>query len=311
MVIGNDMISQQVDDGTSASSLVLLTDGHGSTRLLVDEAGAIPASGAVFAYDGFGNALGFAPSAALTTLLYSGEQTDPTTGLQFLRRRYYEAANAQFLTVDPHSGDLETPQSLHKYLYCGGDPVNNIDPNGEFFSLFDVLGGLAGHLKNIATAGMATSVGQWMTRAIVASVLSGGLFAAQTAYLMPLASALDGLAQEVTHFSASRASFILEVAYGLRKSVAEAGFFWGASKYTVIFPVIHYSIVGARAAKGIYGVMHAYNAVKEAVTLEYTNGGVVMGAELDIDFWRIAESLARLKLDPAEDVRTATSLLKA
>ena len=32
---------------------------------------------------------------------YAGQYTDPATGLQYLRARYYDPATQQFLTVDP------------------------------------------------------------------------------------------------------------------------------------------------------------------------------------------------------------------
>jgi hypothetical protein len=33
--------------------------------------------------------------------------------------------------MDTYEGDDQEPLSLHKYLYGGGDPVNNIDPSGH------------------------------------------------------------------------------------------------------------------------------------------------------------------------------------
>jgi len=67
----------------------LLTDGHGSTRGLVDATGQ-PLTGQIYRYDAYGVPLGFDPSTAATTLLYSGEQLDQLTGLQYLRARYYD-----------------------------------------------------------------------------------------------------------------------------------------------------------------------------------------------------------------------------
>jgi len=33
--------------------------------------------------------------------------------------------------MDPYAGNMQDPQSLHKYLYCHANPVNNIDPSGR------------------------------------------------------------------------------------------------------------------------------------------------------------------------------------
>ena len=35
------------------------------------------------------------------------------------------------MSRDPEDGVPADPQSLHKYLYAGGDPVNGIDPTGR------------------------------------------------------------------------------------------------------------------------------------------------------------------------------------
>ena len=66
---------------------------------------------------------------------YRGEQYDSDLGLYYLRARYYNPATGRFLSRDPLDGDPTDPQSLHKYLYAGGDPVNRIDPSGRADSI--------------------------------------------------------------------------------------------------------------------------------------------------------------------------------
>jgi RHS repeat-associated protein len=102
-------------------------DGHGSTRVLTDLASAIVEH---YAFDAYGNAIGFDPSVALTEFLYSGEQFDSKIGQQYLRQRYYNPATGRFNRLDPFFGNLTDPQSLHKYLYTHDDPINGIDPSG-------------------------------------------------------------------------------------------------------------------------------------------------------------------------------------
>ena len=60
------------------------------------------------------------------------EQYDPNVGFYYLRARYYDAANGRFNRLDPVMGNTWDPASLHKYLYCAGDPINNADPDGRF-----------------------------------------------------------------------------------------------------------------------------------------------------------------------------------
>ncbi len=50
--------------------------------------------------------------------------------MQYLRARYYDPASGTFNRLDPFFGNLQDPQSLHKYLYVHGDPVQGIDPTG-------------------------------------------------------------------------------------------------------------------------------------------------------------------------------------
>jgi RHS repeat-associated protein len=103
-------------------------DGHGSTRILTDLVGAIAE---LYAFDAYGNAIGFDPSVALTEFLYSGEQFDSKIGQQYLRARYYDPTTGRFNRLDPFFGNLIDPLSLHKYLYTHADPINGIDPSGK------------------------------------------------------------------------------------------------------------------------------------------------------------------------------------
>ncbi len=55
-------------------------------------------------------------------------------GLQYLRARWYDPRHARFTRLDPFLGDPADPRTLHKYAYTAGqaDPVNFVDPSGEF-----------------------------------------------------------------------------------------------------------------------------------------------------------------------------------
>jgi hypothetical protein len=60
--------------------------------------------------------------------------TDPATGLQFLRARFYDPATGQFISRDP-----AIKVSGSAYGYTAGNPVNATDPNG-LISVSGVLG---------------------------------------------------------------------------------------------------------------------------------------------------------------------------
>ncbi|MFO0946004.1 MAG: RHS repeat-associated core domain-containing protein [Planctomycetota bacterium] len=128
-VLGHDVIAQA---GPAAMPIYfLLYDGHGSTRALTNETGALVAR-QVYAYDAYGKAVVFETEDALTTLLYSGEQTDSLTGMQYLRARYYDPSTGRFASLDPFAGNNQDPVSLHKYAYATPNPIMFIDPAGLF-----------------------------------------------------------------------------------------------------------------------------------------------------------------------------------
>ncbi len=125
--LGDDVLSQSDGTGSPVTSH-LLYDGHGSTRLL-NGRGATVASR--YDYDAYGVSLGTLPSAAATSMLYAGEQWDTNAQQYYLRARYYDPSNGRFNQLDPLTGNNFDPQSLHKYAYTHGNPVDGMDPSGE------------------------------------------------------------------------------------------------------------------------------------------------------------------------------------
>ncbi|MEQ8637592.1 RHS repeat-associated core domain-containing protein [Gimesia maris] len=157
--VGHDQISQTTIEYMNGvpqipQTLFFLADGHGSTRVLADVAGSIASiagSEQFFFYDAYGNLLNMTVSQAATSFLYSGEQFDVKIGQQYLRARYYDALTGRFNRLDPFTGNLRDPQSLHKYLYTHADPINGIDPSGELLGAIG-LGGLAIGATNYVNA---------------------------------------------------------------------------------------------------------------------------------------------------------------
>jgi RHS repeat-associated protein len=62
---------------------------------------------------------------------YRAEQYDQDLNLYYLRARYYNPATGRFIERDPLDGYISIPVTLHKYLYAGGDPVDEVDPTGR------------------------------------------------------------------------------------------------------------------------------------------------------------------------------------
>ena len=114
------------------------TDAFGSTRLLVNSTGSVVQA---YNYDSSGNALGFAPSSAITEYLYNQQYYDVISGQYYMRARNYDPATGTFTQQDTISlapGDLA---NANLYLYAGADPANMFDPSGH--DLMETLGSLA------------------------------------------------------------------------------------------------------------------------------------------------------------------------
>jgi RHS repeat-associated protein len=104
------------------------SDALGSVRRLTDEGGLITDG---FSYTAFGELLSHTGSDQ-QPYAFAGEPLDASTGLQYHRARWMDPATNRFLGMDPLVGSAVQPITLHRFLYAGADPVDNIDPTGEF-----------------------------------------------------------------------------------------------------------------------------------------------------------------------------------
>jgi RHS repeat-associated protein len=141
---GHSLVSQWQSGGSSGTTFYYGYDGHGNVRFLLDGTGAITDT---YTYDAFGVLLDKTGSTA-NNYLYCGEQYDFELGTYYLRARYMNPGTGRFWTMDTFGGEQEDPLSLHKYLYCRGNPVDGIDPSGhgETVIEFNIAGALAASL---------------------------------------------------------------------------------------------------------------------------------------------------------------------
>ena len=124
----------------------------------------------LFHYDAYGNLLNLTSDQAATAILYSGQMLDANTGLYNNRARWYDPQIGRFTQLDSFFGNMQDPQSLHKYLYGGADPVNQIDPSGQFF--IGIMIALMGALGENA---WALGQGAMMTTVIMTGVQLGAM----------------------------------------------------------------------------------------------------------------------------------------
>ncbi len=102
-------------------------DAHG-VRQLTNGAGAVTDR---YRYDAFGRQLQ-EDGPTTNPLRYRGEYRDDALGWYDLRARWYDPARGRFPSRDPFAGVASDPRTLHRYNYVNGNPLNLVDPSGEF-----------------------------------------------------------------------------------------------------------------------------------------------------------------------------------
>lgn len=114
---------------TNGQWVYYLQDGTGALTVATDAQGQTLATRT---YDAFGAVLdqvGAWPSR----FGYSGREQIGATSLLYYRARTYDATTGRFTSVDPASGILAQPETLHPYVYAKNDPVDLRDPSGEAY----------------------------------------------------------------------------------------------------------------------------------------------------------------------------------
>ena len=110
----------------------------GSTIMVTDSMGAVKAR---FQYGTYGELL--SANNLCLKFLYNGRYGVATdeNGLYYMRARYYNVTIKRFINRDVIAGVLSNPQSLNRYCYVQGNPVNLLDPFGLSPSSDDGGGG--------------------------------------------------------------------------------------------------------------------------------------------------------------------------
>ena len=101
-----------------------LKDHQGNNRVLVNKNGGVEEINHYYPFGGV-----FASEENVQPYKYNGKELNAKKGLNWYDygARQYDAALGIFTTVDPSS---EKYYPTSPYVYCGGDPINRIDPTG-------------------------------------------------------------------------------------------------------------------------------------------------------------------------------------
>jgi RHS repeat-associated protein len=100
-----------------------------NVRFLMNDSGQITDS---YTWDAFGNLISSSGIGTANNIGFDGEYADNDTGLVYLRARWMNPTIGRFITSDSFEGVETDPSSLNHYTGFSNDPVNRIDPEGNF-----------------------------------------------------------------------------------------------------------------------------------------------------------------------------------
>ena len=93
-----------------------------------------------YTYDAWGNhepdelnVVGSNAAARYNPFRYRGYYYDTDTEFYYLQSRYYDPVTGRFLNADGYASTGQGLLGYNMYTYCGNNPVNRVDPAGQFW----------------------------------------------------------------------------------------------------------------------------------------------------------------------------------
>lgn len=100
-----------------------------SVSNIIDESGQAIAS---YKYGDYGKTTKVGNLNFYNEICYTSGVYDELTGLYYFNSRYYNPDTATFITQDSYRGEIDSYETWNLYAYCGGNPINYVDPSGHF-----------------------------------------------------------------------------------------------------------------------------------------------------------------------------------
>ncbi|MHC4633161.1 MAG: RHS repeat-associated core domain-containing protein, partial [Planctomycetota bacterium] len=125
-IYANGQVLCQHDGDYSAARYFYIHDRTGSTRQIINTSASVVK---YYTYEPFGEVLE-EDGTLSNKMMFTGQYFDTEIDQYYLRARQYDPYISRFTARDPVYGKFEKPMTLHRYLYCINNPINNLDPSG-------------------------------------------------------------------------------------------------------------------------------------------------------------------------------------
>ena len=135
--VNDQLIAKKNPDG---SKNYYHNDHLGSTSVMTSQTGTLVEE---TKYDPWGEVK---TGGTASKFLYTGQEKDLETGLNYYNARYYDSHIRRFTQPDDIIQNVYHPQSLNRYSYVRNNPLRYTDPTGNF-SLSAVLGIIQSYLQ--------------------------------------------------------------------------------------------------------------------------------------------------------------------
>ncbi|MBQ7890026.1 MAG: RHS repeat-associated core domain-containing protein, partial [Erysipelotrichaceae bacterium] len=206
-------------------------------------------------------------------LLYRGYVYDRETKLYYLNSRYYDPETGRFLNTDIYPSTGQGLIGNNMYAYCLNNPINCVDPSGQF-ALLPFLGAMAGG----ALGGAVISTLSY----VVASGLSGdemtsaGLFNAAVSGALSgaIGGAIGTITGPIFTMNADKAKKVFSLGVGAAMGIKAGIEAEGTSMQRAVIA----AVVGAITAASTYcgAKIDAYLSTENIALNAFTNASATM-----------------------------------
>ena len=136
------------------------TNAQGDVTRIEDPNGNVLAT---YAYDAWGRNYSASGSMQnINPLRYRGYYQDAETNFYYLQSRYYDPSIARFINADSYASTGQGFLGYNMFAYCGNDPVNRVDADGNKYTMIEDFGGKpnGSDVLNKAIASTKSSTGK-------------------------------------------------------------------------------------------------------------------------------------------------------